>query len=214
MTIPSVQTYIEQLFESFISRKGRSKFSMNETKARCEEIAAANGLTCSFDQAGEHLAVTIGDRQFELTAKLDPVVAESQVSKDLAWARDFFETLKPMQEQCYAEAASKGWHPNDAEPDSEKEVDQMACRLMCSHEEISELWSAVRSATFRERCDKADKMEAIGLPALTCGEEEFADRFIRLLDEAQTHGIDMAKAVAVKLLYNRSRPHRHGGKKR
>jgi len=135
-------------------------------------------------------------------------------ARDLAWAFPFFETLKDMQEQCYAEAASKGWHPGDAEPGTEAEINEMACRLMCSHEELSELWSAVRSATFREPCDKAEKMQALGLPALTCGEEEFADRFIRLLDEAQTHGIDMRKAVAVKMLYNRSRPHRHGGKTR
>lgn len=134
--------------------------------------------------------------------------------RDLQWASEFFANLKEMQAQCYAEAASKGWHPGDAKPGTDAEINEMACRFMCSHEELSELWSAVRSATFREPCDKAEKMKAIGLPALTCGEEEFADRFIRLLDEAQTHGIDMRKAVAVKMLYNRSRPHRHGGKKR
>lgn len=220
MNIPDLKDRASHALD-FISPYGRSKYGMNETRSRIEDLARENGLTCKLEQVrgdpatgADVLHVKLGETEFSIIAKVDPVVAESQVSKDLAWARDFFETLKPMQEQCYAEAASKGWHPNDAEPDSEKEVDQMACRLMCSHEEISELWSAVRSATFRDRCDKAEKMEAIGLPALTCGEEEFADRFIRLLDEAQTHGIDMSKAVPVKMLYNRSRAHRHGGKKR
>lgn len=198
----------------FISGSGRSKYRMNETRARLEEVARENGLTLELTQEGETLKGKLGDHRFEITAKLDPVVTESRASLDLSWASEFFAPLAAMQEQCYAEAASKGWHPGDAEPGTEAEINEMACRLMCSHEEISELWSAVRGATFRDRCDKADKMEAIGLPALTCGEEEFADRFIRLLDEAQTHGIDMRKAVAVKMLYNRSRPHRHGGKKR
>jgi NTP pyrophosphatase (non-canonical NTP hydrolase) len=80
------------------------------------------------------------------------------------------------------------------------------------HGETSEFWEAFRAGTLNEPCDKAPKMEAMGLPALTCAEEEIADVIIRALDQAQAHGVDVAKAVAVKAAYNSGRAYLHGGK--
>jgi hypothetical protein len=56
-------------------------------------------------------------------------------------------------------------------------------------------------------------MEALGLPGLTYAEEEIADEIIRALDKAEAFGVDVAKAIAVKMAYNTSRPLLHGGKK-
>lgn len=80
------------------------------------------------------------------------------------------------------------------------------------HGEASEFWEAFRGNKLEAPCDKAPKMEALGLPALTNAEEEIADEIIRALDKAEAHGVDVAKAVATKILYNASRPHLHGGK--
>lgn len=80
------------------------------------------------------------------------------------------------------------------------------------HGETSEFWEAYRAGTLDQPCDKAAKMEAMGLPALTCGEEEIADELIRVLDKAQAHKIDVAKAVAVKAAFNSGRPYLHGNK--
>ena len=80
------------------------------------------------------------------------------------------------------------------------------------HGEASEFWEAFRKGTLDELCDKAEKMIAMGLPPLTCGEEEIADEIIRALDKAQAHGIDVAKSVGVKMAYNTGRPYLHGGK--
>lgn len=84
------------------------------------------------------------------------------------------------------------------------------------HGESSEFWEAYRAGKLDQPCDKAAKMEALGLPALTSAEEEIADEIIRLLDKADGHNskekVDVAKAVAVKMAYNASRPFLHGGK--
>jgi hypothetical protein len=80
------------------------------------------------------------------------------------------------------------------------------------HGETSEFWEAFRAGTLDKPCDKAAKMESMGLPALTCAEEEIADIIIRALDQAQAHGVDVAKAVAVKAAYNSGRPYLHGNK--
>lgn len=81
------------------------------------------------------------------------------------------------------------------------------------HGESSEFWEAFRNGSLDKPCDKAAKMEALGLPPLTDAEEEIADMFIRTLDQAQAHGVDVAKAVSVKMQFNRSRPILHGGKR-
>jgi len=80
------------------------------------------------------------------------------------------------------------------------------------HGESSEFWEAFRKGTLHSPCDKAKKMEALGLQALTCVEEEIADEIIRALDKAEAYGVSAAKAVAVKHAYNKSRPTLHGGK--
>jgi NTP pyrophosphatase (non-canonical NTP hydrolase) len=80
------------------------------------------------------------------------------------------------------------------------------------HGEASEFWEAFRAGKLDQLCDKADKMEKAGVPALTSAEEEIADEIIRALDKAEAHGVDVAKAVAGKMAYNATRPHLHGGK--
>jgi NTP pyrophosphatase (non-canonical NTP hydrolase) len=80
------------------------------------------------------------------------------------------------------------------------------------HSEASEFWEAFRAGKLNALCDKADKMTREGLPPLTNAEEEIADEIIRVLDKAEAHGVDVAKAVATKMAYNATRPHLHGGK--
>lgn len=80
------------------------------------------------------------------------------------------------------------------------------------HAEASEFWEAFRKGGLHKPCDKAEKMAAMGLPALTSAEEEVADEIIRALDKAEAHKVNVAKAVAVKHAFNTSRPYLHGGK--
>lgn len=80
------------------------------------------------------------------------------------------------------------------------------------HGEVSELWESFRAGTLDAPCDKADKMEALGLPRLTSKAEELADIIIRALDNARSLKVDIVEALVVKHLYNTTRPVRHGGK--
>jgi hypothetical protein len=80
------------------------------------------------------------------------------------------------------------------------------------HGEVSEFWEAYRAGALRKPCDKAEKMVALGLDPLTCGEEELADIVIRAFDAAEALGFDIGRAVRVKHEFNKSRPFKHGGK--
>ncbi len=116
------------------------------------------------------------------------------------------EAVRVINELCHHHwgvAQSKGFHDEPV---------PMAVSAANLHSETSELWEAHRNGTLQKLCDKAPKMEALGLPGLTCMEEELADIFIRCLDTAREHGVDLGRAVRAKDGYNQTRPHRNGGK--
>jgi NTP pyrophosphatase (non-canonical NTP hydrolase) len=111
--------------------------------------------------------------------------------------------LDTLATHLWEVARSKGFHDEPV---------PMATSCANLHSEVSELWEAFRNNILKKPCDKAQKMEALGLSPLTNMEEELADIFIRCLDTAKEHGIDIGRAVAVKDAYNQSRPHKNGGK--
>lgn len=70
------------------------------------------------------------------------------------------------------------------------------------HSEVSELLEAMR--THNQLSVKAE--------GYSCAEEECADIVIRVMDYCSERGWDLAGAMLAKMDYNRSRPHKHGGK--
>lgn len=116
--------------------------------------------------------------------------------------------LNKLASFCYCESKKKGFH-NEEKNCEELNISKY---LMNLHSEISELWESYRANNLYEDCNKADGMEKIGLDRLNCLEEELADILIRTCDMAKAFNIDLTRAVYIKLMYNRTRSHRNGGK--
>jgi len=128
--------------------------------------------------------------------------------------------LNVLRHEIGLNSIEKGWeHQLRQDMTSEQwsgrlgELVRAAVFTANQHGEASEFWEAFRAGKLDQPCDKAQKMRELELPPLTNGEEELADEIIRALDKAFAHGIDVAKAVSVKMAYNSTRPKLHGGKK-
>jgi len=119
------------------------------------------------------------------------------------------KSISEWAREVYQNAVDKGWHDEDANLSQRDLIGGWVSNL---HGEVSEFWEAFRDGKLHKPCDKAERMAAAGLAPLTCAEEELADVVIRAFDDAQALGIDIERAIALKHAYNKTRPHRHGGK--
>jgi len=131
---------------------------------------------------------------------------------------DDLDILRRIQKALTENSKSKGFRdpPEGITPEQwdspPMQVVRAAIFTANQHGETSEFWEAARKGALHEPCDKSQKMIDMGLPALTNAEEEVADEIIRALDKAEYFNVDPAKAVAIKMAFNRGRPFRHGNK--
>lgn len=110
-------------------------------------------------------------------------------------------TIKEWQKEVYQTAKGRGWHEKPAK------LDDVWKWLGNIHSEVSEAWELARLPDFdpaKSWTDEKGKLH--GFPS------ELADIFIRVLDTAESFGVDLEAAVEAKNSYNKMRPWRHGGK--
>jgi NTP pyrophosphatase (non-canonical NTP hydrolase) len=104
-------------------------------------------------------------------------------------------------EAAHQNSVDHGWYENG-------EGDNFPTKLALVHSEVSETLEEFRNGKgFNEIYYSAQGTKPEGIPV------EMADILIRLFDMAGHWGIDLEEALHIKHEYNKSRPHRHGGKK-
>lgn len=104
--------------------------------------------------------------------------------------------------EVHQTAREKGWWDDDGDR-------SFGDLITLVHSELSETFEEYRNnrgmteVYFNE--NKPDKPE--GIPV------ELADAIIRIFDICGHYGIDIERVIEQKHNYNKTRPHRHGGKK-
>lgn len=78
-------------------------------------------------------------------------------------------------------------------------LDTKLSKIALMQSELGEMVEGVRKPTPDQHC-----------PEFTSEEIELADMFIRGLDYAGAFGLRLEEAIAAKMEYNKSRPHKHG----
>ena len=107
-------------------------------------------------------------------------------------------TLDKVVKESYSTAMEKGWWEEPRTP-----IELIA--LM--HSELSEAVEEIRNNHAINEVYHEESGKPCGVPI------ELADCIIRIADMCGACGIDLTDAVMQKLAYNKTRPHRHGGKK-
>ena len=109
--------------------------------------------------------------------------------------------VSDLQAECYRTSKEKGWHEEDESPPS---VPRMLAWMALLHSEVSEATEDIRKGLFVTTVREDGKPEGLG--------SELADVIIRAMDTATALGFDMEAELRLKLDFNKTRPHRHGGK--
>jgi NTP pyrophosphatase (non-canonical NTP hydrolase) len=106
-------------------------------------------------------------------------------------------TLNELSQKIHTNAVNKGWWE---ESRSFGEI------IALCHSELSEALEEFRNGKSPTEIYYAnDKPE--GIPT------ELADCIIRILDYCADASVDIDEAVQIKMTFNETRPHKHGGKK-
>lgn len=104
--------------------------------------------------------------------------------------------IKDYIKESHETAVEKGWW------DTERNFPE---QLALMHSEISEVLEDFRN-NIPNNLIYFEKDKPCGIPV------EFADLLIRVFDTCGRYGIDLENALKIKMEYNKTRPHKHGGK--
>lgn len=107
-------------------------------------------------------------------------------------------TIPEFVSAAYIDACDRGWH------EKPREIPEVTNLF---HEEAAEMFREYRDGRGATEIYTDAKGKPAGFPI------ELADLVIRAFDAAGEFGIDLQAVIVQKMEFNRTRPHRHGGKR-
>lgn len=116
------------------------------------------------------------------------------------------KSLADMKHEVAQVNRDKGWYEKDR---------TFGDSVALIHSEVSEALEAYRDWGLEDRTGTVSTVGDDGkeYPKPEGVGAEFADTLIRLLDACHRYKIDLEYEYHRKMFYNRTRPHRHGGKR-
>lgn len=155
---------------------------------------------------GEMLGERSDRHPFDAAARTEPQEApapaprfagESTLDQELGALKQFhvIDTVNHLRDLAYATAVAAGWHDTRVIEGVQRQA-SAGEHVALIHEEATELLRHIRE----------------GEPAGIAAGTELADIVIRCLDYAGRYEINLGELIVEKMLYNRTRAIRHGGR--
>jgi hypothetical protein len=111
--------------------------------------------------------------------------------------------LNELAKECFENSKDHGFYDGTSITHSDGEPVNIPEKICLMHSELSEALEEYRQDPFvLKRYYNGDKPEGFGI--------ELADCIIRILDTCGAFGIDIDACVNAKMMYNRTRPYKHG----
>lgn len=107
----------------------------------------------------------------------------------------FLEAFNQIAATVHMDSVKRGFWP-----DASGDLENVSEVIALIHSEASEALEAMRRGNPPD-----DK-----IPEFSGLEVEFADIIIRVMDAAAAWDLNLASAITAKIVYNRTRPHKHG----
>ena len=164
------------------------------------EVCRAYGIqschNCDDESCGDNLN-RIEPATNTIHASPPPEKTEPETSWQAKSIAELPISLRELQRIAHENAVQKGWH------ETRRSDGEMICLM---HSELSEALEELRNGKApSEVYFKDQKPEGVPI--------ELADVVIRIFDFCGLHNINLQSAIVTKMLYNQTRPYRHGGKK-
>jgi len=112
------------------------------------------------------------------------------------------KTLRVRQDEIHKNAVLHGWWDGVSTPEEKHKL--IPEKLLLIITEVAEATEDYRNGSMDTFLGAGGKPEGFWV--------EVADAVIRILDLAGAMGVDLEHIIEVKHEYNKTRPHRHGGK--
>lgn len=109
-------------------------------------------------------------------------------------------SVAEIQQAVHNTAVDKGWWDG-----VELTPSEILSKLALVHSEVSEAVEEVRVRDIRDVYLEGEKPCGFAI--------ECADVVIRIMDLCGKAGVSLEEAIEMKMKYNQTRPHRHGGKR-
>lgn len=107
------------------------------------------------------------------------------------------EAFRILVDECHGNARERGFHVNDR---------SFGDDIALMHTELSEAYEAFRDGEWPNQELYESDGKPIGIPS------EIADLLVRAFDTCGKYAIPIGNAIVEKMVYNRGRPYKHGGK--
>ena len=112
------------------------------------------------------------------------------------------KTIRCWEDEIHENAVEHGWWDNAATLEEKLEI--IPEKLLLIITELAEATEDYRVKRMDTYLGAGGKPEGFWV--------EVADAVIRILDLAGAHKVDLEHIIELKHMYNKTRPHRHGGK--